>query len=110
MNALEPFDRRVPAWLLAGLVVAAVESSAHGSPYLALLTNAYAISGEEPRARILLGALTARSEKKKYVSPVDFDVVFTGLGDIDAAFAWLEKAFKERTMRILEVGSRCSIA
>ena len=38
-----------------------------------------------------------------YVSPVDFAIVYTGLTDKDGAFEWLETAYQERTMRVLEL-------
>ena len=51
---------------------------------------------------ILLRTLRAVS-KQRYVSPLDFGVVYTGLGDKDSAFQWLEKTYQERTMRIQEL-------
>ncbi len=67
--------------------------------YRALLGHAYALAGERAKALNTLSQLQALS-KKQYVSPLDIALVYTGLGDHDSAFRWLEKAYQERTMRI----------
>jgi hypothetical protein len=41
--------------------------------------------------------------KEKYVVPVDIAIIYTGLGDQNSAFQWLEKAYQERTARIAEL-------
>jgi hypothetical protein len=41
--------------------------------------------------------------KQQYVSPFDFAIVYTGLGDRDKAFQWLETAYSQRVMRIQEL-------
>ena len=33
--------------------------------------------------------------KKKYVSPVAMAIVYTGLGEKDKAFQWLERSYEE---------------
>jgi serine/threonine-protein kinase len=38
--------------------------------------------------------------KQKYVSPADFFEAYTGMGDIEMAFKWLEKAYQERIYTI----------
>ncbi len=74
-----------------------------GSPmYRGLLANAYALAGERAKALSTLGELKALSQQR-YVSPLDIAVVYTGLGDRNSAFQWLEKAYQERTMRIQEL-------
>lgn len=50
----------------------------------------------------VLEELRTQSEQG-YVSPLDFGVVYTGLGDRNSAFDWLEKVYQERTMRIQEL-------
>ncbi len=80
----------------------AVSFSKGGAPYRALLANAYALAGERAKALSVLDKLRTQSEQS-YVSPLDFAVVYTGLGDRDSAFHWLEKAYQERTMRIQEL-------
>jgi hypothetical protein len=66
------------------------------------LGRAYALAGERTKASSILDELRTLSDKK-YVSPLDFAVVYTGLGDRNSAFHWLEKACQERTMRIQEL-------
>src|SRR5580704_314611 len=80
----------------------AVSFSRGGAPYRALLANAYALAGEQAKALSVLDELRTQSEQG-YVSPLDFAVVYTGLGDRNSAFDWLEKAYHERTMRIQEL-------
>jgi hypothetical protein len=77
----------------------AVTISRGGPIYRALLGHAYALAGERAKALSILGELKALS-KQRYVSPLDIAVLYTGLGDRNSAFEWLEKAYQERTMRI----------
>jgi tetratricopeptide (TPR) repeat protein len=70
--------------------------------YRALLANAYARAGERAKALSVLDELKALSQQR-YVSPLDIAVVYTGLGDRNSAFQWLERAYQERTMRIQEL-------
>ena len=80
----------------------AVQCSGNGAPYRALLANALALNGDKAEAMSVLDGLRAQSGKG-YVSPLDYAIVFTGLSDCDSAFEWLEKAYHEHTMRILEL-------
>jgi TolB-like protein/Tfp pilus assembly protein PilF len=80
----------------------AVRFSGGGAPYLALLGRAYALAGERTKASSVLDELRTLSDKR-YVSPLDFAIVYTGLGDRNSAFHWLENAYHERTMRIQEL-------
>ena len=74
-----------------------------GAPlFLALLGHAYGLAGKKADALSTLEELKARS-KKQYVSPFDFALVYTGLGDRDMAFQWLETSYSERVMRIQEL-------
>jgi tetratricopeptide (TPR) repeat protein len=76
-----------------------------GSPlFRALLGHVYGLAGEKTKARSILDDLTAMS-KRMYVSPVDFAIVYAGLGDADSTFAWLEKAYQTRAARMHELGS-----
>ena len=56
---------------------------------------AYAMSGRSREAKQILDELQARIPQV-YSSPFDLAVAFTGLGDRDRAFSWLEKAYQER--------------
>jgi TolB-like protein/Tfp pilus assembly protein PilF len=73
-----------------------------GPLFQALLAHVYGRAGEGDKARSILDGLY-REAKQSYVSPVDFAVVYAGLGEVDAAFEWLEKAYQSRTTRIHEL-------
>ena len=70
--------------------------------YRALLANGYALAGKRDKALRILDELKTLS-RQKYVSPVDMAIVYTGLGDRESAFQWLEKAYQDRVMRIQEL-------
>jgi tetratricopeptide (TPR) repeat protein len=52
--------------------------------------------GERSQALQSVEQLAAAS-KQNYTSPLAFALVFTGLGDKDRAFGWLERAYQERS-------------
>lgn len=62
---------------------------------LAMLGAAYAVSGQRGKARDVLAKLKEISQRR-YVPPVFVAAIYTGLGDKDQAFAWLEKAYEDR--------------
>ena len=66
---------------------------------LALLGYAHARLGERSQALRILDQLEAAS-KERYTPAFSFAVVCAGLGEEDQAFAWLEKAYGERTSRL----------
>ena len=70
------------------------------------LGQMYALSGRTKDAVEILNDLRAGS-KHQYVPPVAFAFVYSGLGKIDDAFHWLEKAVDERDglLIYLKVGS-----
>jgi eukaryotic-like serine/threonine-protein kinase len=78
----------------------AMESTTKDSPIytflLAGLGHAYALDGNRGEAQGVLQALLARA-KQSYASPFDIALVYTALGDKDAAFAWLDKAVAEHS-------------
>jgi TolB-like protein/Flp pilus assembly protein TadD len=55
----------------------------------------YALSGERAKALEIIEQLKAASSSR-YVPPYGIAVVYFGLGDDDAGFQWLEKAYQER--------------
>jgi len=61
---------------------------------LADLAHAYAVFGNKPKASRLLAEMTELS-KRRDVSPWGFAIVYTGMGDKDRAFEWLDKAYDE---------------
>jgi len=73
-------------------------SASGGSSYaLARLGHAYAVAGRRGEAQMLLNQLNDLS-KQKYVSPYDVGMIYAGLGENDRAFAWLERAYEERSV------------
>jgi tetratricopeptide (TPR) repeat protein len=69
----------------------------------------YAIAGQRDEAQKLLGQLQEEA-RTKIVSPYFIALIYTGLGEKEQAFAWLEKAMAERdsnlTMPGLKVDTR----
>ena len=64
------------------------------------LAYCHAISGRRDAARSKLLELTTPAQTR-YVSPVALALVHTGLGDLDAAFGELERAYALRDLRLL---------
>jgi len=74
-----------------------------GSPLmLALLGHAYAASGKTAEARQVLTDLHDL-EKRRYVSPYTVAAIHTGLGEKDQAFKWLERAYEERDVWLMNL-------
>ena len=70
-----------------------LSSSSHS---LASLGMVYGFTGHEREAREVLAQLI-KLRKQKYVGPMQFALVHTGLGNKDKAIDWLQKAFRERS-------------
>ncbi len=70
-----------------------------------LLAYAYAVAGRRDEALKILDE-QKRLAKQRYVSPYNFAVIYTGLGDKDRAFEWLTKSVEQRTLPIFRVKSR----
>ena len=66
---------------------------------LASLARAQALSGNREVAWSFLDRLQALSQST-YVSPFDIALVHVGLGMNDEAFAWLDKAYDDRSNRL----------
>ncbi len=62
--------------------------------------RAYALAGQRDKAQKALDELREMS-KQRYVSPYLIAVVYAGLGDKDQAFAWLEKAYQDRSFFLI---------
>ncbi len=80
----------------------AVTLSGGSAAYNAALGYAYAVAGDRTEALTVLREMMDQS-RHRYVSPFDIAIVYTGLGDGPSAFEWLEKAYRERTMRLTEL-------
>ena len=62
----------------------------------ASLAHAYAVAGRHDEAIRILKKLQQRA-KTRFVPAYDFALIFTGLGEYDEAFTWLDKAYAERS-------------
>jgi tetratricopeptide (TPR) repeat protein len=68
---------------------------------LSLLGHAYAASGRKADAQRVLTELD--QQKQRYVSPYTIATIYAGLGDKDQSFKWLEKAFEERDIWLMNL-------
>jgi tetratricopeptide (TPR) repeat protein len=60
------------------------------------LAHIYAVSGKRERALKMIAELVERA-KRRYVSSYEMAAIYAGLGDKDQAFAWMQKAYDERS-------------
>jgi TolB-like protein/Tfp pilus assembly protein PilF len=70
---------------------------------LGLYGHALAIAGDKAGAQQMLAKLDQTSTTR-YVPALYFAAVYTGLGDKDQTFRWLEKAFNEQDDRLVYLG------
>lgn len=90
---------------LLSLSIANLEQSVSlcGGPlFLALLSRAYALSGERTKALEILDRIKTLSHQT-YVSPFDIAVIQIGVGDLTSAFEQLEEAYRQRVFRLVEL-------
>ena len=73
----------------------ALTLSADNTRVVATLGHAYGVAGRRGEAQQVINRLLERS-KHSYVAPYYIALVYTGLGEKDEAFDWLEKAYEER--------------
>jgi serine/threonine protein kinase/tetratricopeptide (TPR) repeat protein len=78
----------------------AVDLSQRDSDTLAGLAYAYTAMGKRAEAEKILNELQGQS-KVTYVSPYMIAVIYSGLGQKDKAFEFLEKAYQERSPDIV---------
>ena len=74
----------------------AVELSERTPGALGMLGMAYGLAGRKTDANKVLNELLKLNESR-YVTPAALVNVYIGLGDKDQAFAWLEKAYQEKS-------------
>ena len=73
-----------------------------GSPLMmSLLGHAYAASGKRSEAQRILAELD--QQKQRYVSPYTIATIYAGLGEKDQAFKWIEKAYEERDIWLMNL-------
>ncbi len=70
-----------------------------------LLAYGYAAAGRRDEALKILDE-QQRLAKQRYVSPYNFAIIYTGLGDKDRAFGWLTRCIEQRTLIIFHLKSR----
>ncbi len=80
----------------------ALKLSGNETSFKAELANAYAVTGKRPEALAILHELLSMAAKQ-YVSPYNLAVAYVGLGDTDATFEWLNKAYDERSVRLINL-------
>jgi tetratricopeptide (TPR) repeat protein len=112
VSTLETFPDCLHAWYVRGwaelgrghpaAAAAAFEKAVLVSPdafSVAYLAHALGRSGQTNRARAMLDDLLAR-RASDYVAEFVFVLVYSGLGEIDAAFDSMEKCYAERDSRL----------
>ncbi len=80
----------------------AVEVSGGRTHALAGLAYAYGVAGKRRQAEKILADLKERA-KKSYVSAYEIAAIHTALGDKEQAFAWLDKAYQERSSWLIHL-------
>ncbi|HEY6120111.1 MAG TPA: winged helix-turn-helix domain-containing protein [Pyrinomonadaceae bacterium] len=63
------------------------------------LGHLYAVTGKKVEARTMLDGLKRASEQE-YVPANSIAMIYAGLGEKDAAFAWLDKAYEQRAFQL----------
>ena len=75
-----------------------------GPLFRALLGHVYGRAGDRAKALGILDELT-RMKNQRFVSPMNFAILYAGMGDANLTFQWLEKAYQSRETRIHELRS-----
>src|SRR5262249_20340647 len=65
----------------------------------AMLGHAYGIAGKKAESEKLLGQLQDMS-KQRHVPAYNIAIAYVGLGDKEQAFAWLERAYEDRSFYV----------
>ncbi len=80
----------------------AITSTSHGRDpaIVSVLGYAYAMFGKRDEAQKIAAELTERW-KQSYFPPTLIALVYTGLGDKEQAFQWLDKAYAERDSQLI---------
>jgi serine/threonine protein kinase/Tfp pilus assembly protein PilF len=74
----------------------AVKFSSSALAFEAYLGFAYAVAGQRDEALRILENLQV-TDRERYVPAYNFAIIYTGLGDLNQAFEWFERALKERS-------------
>ena len=73
------------------------EATIKNPTLLAQTASAYAVAGDKRRAYALLGKVLAQANRR-YVCGMNVAAVYSTLGDKDQTMAWLEKAYRDRSV------------
>jgi adenylate cyclase len=68
----------------------------------ASLAHVYAVSGNREAAQKIIAELQELA-RTKYISSFQFAPIYAGLGEKDQVFAWLEKAYEERSPELVTI-------
>ena len=82
----------------------ATRLSERANRMVADLASAYALAGDDTRARELLAELENKSGIGANVSRYELAIVYAGLGEDGRALAELEAAMEERTWQVVNMG------
>jgi tetratricopeptide (TPR) repeat protein len=80
----------------------ALALSGNETSFKAELANAYAVAGKKPEALAMLRDLLQMSSRQ-FVSSYSIALVYAGLQDKEEAFKWLDKAYEERSVRLINI-------
>jgi TolB-like protein/Flp pilus assembly protein TadD len=80
----------------------ALALSGNETSFKAELASAYAVAGKRPEALAILRDLLQMSSRQ-FVSSYSIALVYVGLGEKDEAFRWLDKAYDERSVRLINI-------
>jgi serine/threonine-protein kinase len=80
----------------------ALALSGNETSFKAELGNASAVAAKKSEALAILHELLQMSTRQ-YVAPYNIALVYVGLGDKDEAFQWLDKAYDERSVRLINI-------
>ena len=80
----------------------ALALSGNETSFKAELGNAYAVAGRKPEALASLHDLLQMSSRQ-FVSSYSIALIYAGLQDEDEAFKWLDKAYEERSVRLINI-------
>ena len=80
----------------------AMASHGRDAGIVSTLAYVYAMSGKRDEAQKLIAELTERW-KQSYFPPTYVALAYTGLGDKDKAFYWLDKAYAEQDAQLIYI-------
>ena len=87
----------------------AVACSGGSARMLAELGHGYGLGGKRAEANNVIDELNELS-RQHYISPYNIALVYTGLGDKDQAFKWLDKACEDRSGLLVYLKTQHSFA